>query len=300
MKFFFIFLFVLALYAQEEKIKEPKSWFETLNLTDIDDSEAKEYLKKYNSSSFGLKPYRANYLLPLGYTSYHYKTLPYTPTDAPYIHVEAEIQVSFKLLVAQNIFGYNEKYYAAYTQRSFWQIYTQSSPFRESNYNPELFVIFPKGDIDFFGYKALEVGYSHISNGQGNIELSGNAEEFPQLQNRSRSLNVLYAKFLWQYKAILYDLKLWSPLMYEDDNPDIYDYYGYMQFDMKYFYKKNLFTLMVRGNPVKLKGALEATYSYPLHEDIFLYAKIFHGYGESLIDYNHNLTKYSIGFSFSR
>jgi len=57
---------------------------------------------------------------------------------------------------------------------------------------------------------------------------------------------------------------------------------------------------MVRGNLMKENGALEATYSYPLKDKTDLYIKLFSGYGESLIDYNRNVTKLAIGFSFSR
>ncbi|BDY12617.1 phospholipase A [Hydrogenimonas cancrithermarum] len=50
------------------------------------------------------------------------------------------------------------------------------------------------------------------------------------------------------------------------------------------------------------RGAVQFDWSYPFFgsETTFWYLKFFNGYGESLIDYNRNITKASFGFSFSR
>ncbi len=294
-----LFLFaVMSLYAQSDA---PKELNEIINTEDIKDSKAKNAIDAWSMEKFGLRPYRPNYLLPFGYTDFKYLSDPYTPTDGEYKHVEAEFQVSFKLAVKKNLMGLDEIYYVTYTQRSFWQLYVDSSPFRESNYNPEAFIFFPMSDKNSFGLKTIEAGYSHISNGQGNIDKTDNAALYPELVNRSRSLNTLFAKFTFQHESLIWSIKGWVPVASLDDNPDIMDYMGYGSLEAMYFYKKHLFTAMGRLNPFTQKGAAEFTYSYPGKLDgVYLYMKIFTGYGESLIDYNHNLTKYSIGFSFSR
>ncbi len=72
--------------------------------------------------------------------------------------------------------------------------------------------------------------------------------------------------------------------------------------DDNYFRLRSLkFTLAHRSNgqPNTKKGAVEATHSYPLIHNYF-FAKIFSAYGESLIYYDKYITKFSIGFSFSR
>ena len=50
------------------------------------------------------------------------------------------------------------------------------------------------------------------------------------------------------------------------------------------------------------KGAIELDWSAPLHysQNTYWYAKVFNGYGESLIDYDRSLTKISFGFAFYR
>ncbi len=269
-----------------------------INVEKIKDTKAKESLGDWVNEKFGLTPYRPNYLLPLGYTTHDYKE--WTPTDGEYKKYEAEFQVSLKLAFKKNLLGYGETWYGAYTQHSFWQLYIESSPFRESNYNPEVFVTFPVGSKEYYGLKSVTFGYAHNSNGQGNIDKTDNADWYPY-KNRSRSINTLFAKAVFQQGPFLFDLKFWTRIGSLDDNEDIMDYYGYGRIRALYFYKKNLFTFMGRLNPLTQKGALEFTYSYPGYLDgVYLYVKVFSGYGESLIDYNEQLTKYSIGFAFSR
>ena len=270
-----------------------------ITLEKLKDEREKKALGDWMDEKFGLTPYKPNYLLPLGYTSHKYDV--YTPTDGQYIHVEAEFQVSLKLAFKKNLLGYGETYYGAYSQHSFWQLYIQSSPFRETNYNPELFVTFPVGSKEYYGLKSITTGYSHISNGQGNIKETDNKDLYPEFQNRSRSINMLYGEAIFQHKSLIFKLKGWVPVGNLDDNPDIMDYYGFGEVNALYFYKKNLFTLMGRLNPLTQKGAVEFTYSHPGHLDgVYFFVKVFKGYGESLIDYNTNLTKYSVGFAFSR
>jgi len=272
----------------------------TINTETVRDRQAREYITDWSGETFGLTPYQPNYVLPFGYTGYDYKE--YTPNDGEYLNYEAELQVSFKFALARDLLGWGETYYAAYTQRSFWQIYKQSSPFRETNYSPELFMTIPMGEKSTFGPKMLTFGYWHLSNGQGNIEKTDNVERYPEFVNRSRSLNRLYTKFTFQHQSLVWDMMLWYPFgNYADDNPDIMDYFGYGSISAMYFYKKHLFTARVQGNPATQKGALELTYSYPGKvKGVYFFGKLFTGYGESMIDYNHNVTKISFGISFSR
>ena len=297
-KILFLCLF-LSLLNGSEAINKEKPLQKVINVNKLQDNKARESIGDWMNEKFGLTPYRPNYLLPFGYTSYSYKA--WTPTDGDYIHTEAELQVSLKMAFKKNLLGFGELYYGAYTQRSFWQLYIESSPFRETNYNPELFVTFPMGSKQYYGLKSLTFGYSHISNGQGNITLTENTTRYPDLKNRSRSINKLYAQAVFQQKSIIFDLRGWIRVGDLEDNPKIMDYIGYGRLKMMYFYKKHLFTFLGRLNPKTGKGAVEATYSYPGKLDgVYLFFKVFSGYGESLIDYDNKLTKYSVGFAFSR
>lgn len=272
--------------------------YKTKNMQDEDTIHS---MKKWRNANFGLKPHQPNYLLPYGYSTKEYRS--YTPSDE-YRNIEAELQVSLKIEAFRDLFGKDEIISLAYSHRSFWQAYTESSPFRETNYNPEFFVTFPVSFKETIpSLRSLSLGLGHLSNGQGNIERANIPGNSLYLQNRSRSVNYFYGVATLQHDALITDITLWMPSRHNgdlQDNPDIMDYVGYGNIKFRYFYHKHLFTLMSRLNFETKKGALEFTYSYPLGEDVYLFAKIFNGYGESLIDYNNDVTKFSIGFSFSR
>jgi len=274
----------------------------------IKNYDTKQCMDDWLNGNFGLKPYKPNYILPYGYRFGANKYTSYVPSDK-YKNHEAELQVSLKLNVANNIFGLHESYNIAYSYKSFWQIYASSSPFRETNYNPEMFVTFPIDDDSVVKMTSLTLAIAHMSNGQGNIQdakipkqISSYSEFAPYLKNRSRSINYIYAKLGTQHDNLLVDFKVMVPYFGDDlsDNPDIMNYIGYTELQLKYFYGKSMSSLFIKGNYIVGKGALKATYSYPIYPTIFLYVKLFNGYGESLIDYNNNVTKLSIGFSFSR
>ena len=249
-------------------------------------SETENTLKQYAKSLYNFKAYNANYFLPL---SYRYNGN-YADTNGHKAKkTETEFQFSVKFDIATNIFGLEGIYSLAYTQKSFWQFYSDSAFFRESNYMPEFFVLFPASEVDDGRFiKALRFGVAHESNGRGGLE--------------ERSWNSINTSLFFQYKMLFTELKLWTRLPDNNDyNPRLIDYmgHGYLKFMVPY--KKNFVDLKLRYNFDK-KGSAELNYTYPMfgRDDLFLYIKLFSGYGESLIDYDKDIKKFGIGFSISR
>ena len=300
MKILFITFFLsLTLFATQQN-KE----LELVNceIEEVDDPLTKKTMTIWQEGRFGLRPYRVNYFLPYGYQKNKYKS--YLPTDE-YKNYEAELQVSLKLNVTNNLLGLDEKYYMSYTHTAFWQVYAHSSPFRETNYNPEGFVIFPVSDRKTFVHmRSVKFAIAHRSNGVGDNKDFEYPDEYIYLENRSRSINYLYTTITAQHASLISELTLWTRIpesKEDDDNRYIMDYIGYSSVDFKYFSGEQIFTLMARGNFATGYGAVEVTYSRPMPvNNVFFYAKIFSGYGESLIDYDNYITKFSVGFSFSR
>lgn len=254
-------------------------------------------LDDWISDGIKIEAYKDNYILPLSYRkSGKYKS--YEPGDV-YKDTEAQVQISLKINVVDDLFGFGGKYYLAYTQNAFWQLYIDSKPFRENNYNPEIFAVFPIANIDsFLNPRTLKFAIAHNSNGQGD---NSSAVGYTKADNRSRSINYFYTTLSFEYDALKTYFKAWVPLVRDSDNPDIMKYMGYTSMKLNYLKQKHMLTLMGRVSTQTGHGAVEASYSYPIfRDDVFVYAKVFSGYGESLIDYNKHLTKFSIGLSFSR
>jgi phospholipase A1 len=297
MKLWIVFLSMLGglLFAQDTQMVDAAK--EKINLQTVDDARSKANMQKWLDGTFGLKPYKDNYIIPFAYATQKY---PSHKPEITYDNKEAELQVSLKLQIAHNLFGLNERYCLSYTHQAFWQIYIESSPFRESIYNPEGFVVFPISDREsWFQMRSFKFAVAHMSNGQPNTTDLPYFDGF----NLSKSINYFYATARFQHGTLITDVTLQAPFPGSanlSDNPDIMKYLGYTKVKFTYFYRDHMFSLMARGNESSLKGALEAKYSYPLYRGAYLYAKIFHGYGESLIDYNREVTKFSVGFSFSR
>lgn len=206
---------------------------------------------------------------------------------------EVQFQISIKMPLAVDLWNIFD-IYAAYTNHSFWQLYdSDSSPFRETNHEPEVWVEFqPKWKLLGLTNRVNAFGIVHQSNGRGNV--------------RSRSWNRLYANFEFERGPLALGFKPWYRLQEDsadDDNPDITDYLGHFEMRAAYKWKEHVFSVMSRNNLESgfSKGALEGSWSFPLGSYPYLkgYVQCFTGYGESLIDYNHYVNKIGAGLTLT-
>lgn len=239
---------------------------------------------------FVVRPYRPNYILPFAYNNSPNMdaNLERDPDSKPQ-HTEAKFQVSFKVKIWEDILGHDVDLWFAYSQLAFWQVYNTgfSSPFRETNYEPELLLNF-RTDYNLFGLKGklINIGLNHQSNGRG--------------EPLSRSWNRAVANFGFERDQFNLYLKTWYRIPEkekDDDNPDIDKYLGYGELWGYYFWKHHRFAVMVRNNlRSDNKGAVQLEWAFPLIERVSAYLQYFNGYGESLIDYNKSVNRFSIGF----
>jgi len=239
-------------------------------------------------NSFVLTPHRPNYILPVTYNA-NVNRAPYGAEGDQLQSVEVKFQISFKADIASGLFGKNGDLYIAYTQLSMWQAYNSdySSPFRETNYEPETFLSFDT-DVRALGLRnrLLLLGIAHQSNGQ--------------TEPLSRSWNRVYAEFVLDRGRFALAIKPWYRFREsaaEDDNPDIGRYMGPGEIRMFYEWKKYVLGLTVRNNfrIDDQKGAEQLEFSFPLTRRIKGYFQYFYGYGETLIDYNARTNRVGIG-----
>lgn len=252
--------------------------------------------QRLRDNSFAITPHNTNYLLPLTHTD-RINEEPFADSGQELQHTEVEFQVSFKAAINEKpLWRDNGFLYFAYTAKSFWQAYNtgESSPFRDTNHEPEVFLTFTT-PYHAFGAEVpiVSVGVSHQSNGRSGIQ--------------SRSWHRVYARATLEYEKYYFSFKPWWRIPESrktgpddakgDDNPDIYNYLGY--FELRGFrrYGDSELSVMVRNNlRSNNKGAIEFGYSYPFAKTKRGYIQLFHGYGETLMDYNHKTTRIGIGF----
>lgn len=271
------------IYIDEDKKKEVQAIETTLDT--IEDRETVETIQQILASNFDVYPYQENYLLPFSYDS--------KKRDGRK-QVEAKFQLSIKKPISHNFFGFNETINFGYTHTSWWQLYEDSSPFRETNYKPEIFVTVPYGKSNKTSLKGLKFGFLHESNGQ----------QVPQ----SRSWNRLYLESYFQVGNLFAVPRVWYRIPEneeDDDNPDIEDYMGYGDLTLIYPYKTHTFKLLLRNN-LKFndnnKGFAELDWTFPLFnsKNTFGFIQFSSGYGDSLIDYDEKINRVSFGISLSR
>lgn len=251
-----------------------------------------------------LTPHNRNYLMPVSYLG--------DPNEEPYREAipefnagrelnstEIKFQLSLKFNIINDLLLEDDSIHFGFTALSFWQAYNSdvSAPFRETNYEPELFWTAP---IDWrpLGLNAnvMSIGFSHQSNGQtGSL---------------SRSWNRIYANFTWEKNRWVFSLKPWWRIPEDekedrlqaegDDNPDIEKFMGHFEFTTLYRKRNQEFSLMLRNNlRSENRGAVQLDYTFPLWRGIRGFAQYFNGYGESLIDYNANVERFGVGILLS-
>ncbi len=122
--------------------------------------------------NFGMLPYDKTFLIPLAYTTENYEQrdpISYPGYNEFNNNIETEFQISLKKKLTYNLLGLNEEFGFGYTQEVWWQFYSDSAPFRETNYRPEIWVLWPVQDKKYAdtGLKAFKIAFWHESNGLG-------------------------------------------------------------------------------------------------------------------------------------
>lgn len=287
--------------TEAERVKEPvhvaeRSYLDTV--WNLDNRTNRE-----ESKMGRLRPHRQSYLIVRrsnnvnqqpGSPAIGHSTLTPYDTDA----METKFQLSFKGDIGSqrdiNLLGFKTfRMWGAYTQQSSWQVLNSrnSSPFRETNYEPELIATFGTGNAS--GLKLVNLGWAHQSNGH----------TLPE----SRSWNRVYMQGGWEWGNTSVMARGWYRIpekASQDDNPDITSYIGLADMIARWepLDKTQSVTLLLRNN-LRIgtnRGFAQFDWSMPvlMGNSARLHAQITTGYGESLIDYNHRQNTFGLGFSF--
>ncbi|MFC7368060.1 phospholipase A [Vreelandella zhaodongensis] len=285
------------LHRKLQQIDAPTQGFpvehlpEEVALEDLSDRRQLE--QESTRNPFAITTHRANYIFPISYSSnQNVENFRNVTEDSSPDSTEVKFQFSAKFNLAENVFGDIGDVYFAYTQRSWWQAYNTdaSSPFRETNYEPEIFIDFDNA------WRALgwvntrnRISFNHQSNGRSDP--------------LSRSWNRVYMENTFQRGDWALTLApFWRVPESEnsDDNPDIKRFMGYGDIRLaKRLQNNHEVEGLLRGNPSAGNYGTQIDYSWPAFNSLRAHVQYYYGYGESMIDYNNRLHRVSIGFSLN-
>jgi len=256
--------------------------------------------RKSSFDPYIITPHKMTYFLPISYTNNINKEAYEGEGDfaEQLNNIEAKFQISLKIpLTREAIFTEGDSVAFGFTLQSWWQLYNHdlSRPFRETNYQPEIFYIAPLDWQPAGGKTNVTVGFEHQSNGR--------------TQMLSRSWNRLYATFTFAKDNYAISLRPWwkipegdkvtTPAESGNDNPDISDYMGHFELIGAYKWDELEFAFTGRRNFKENKGGMEIGMTFPLTGKLQGYLQYNHGYGESLIDYNHYQQRIGIGIALT-
>ncbi|KID00910.1 phospholipase A [Hafnia alvei] len=240
-----------------------------------------------HDNPFTLYPYDTNYLLYTETSDVNKEAIQSYSWADDARKDEVKFQLSLAFPIIRGIAGDNSVLGMSYTQRAWWQAFNRSasSPFRETNYEPQLFVGWATDyQLGDWTLRDIETGFNHQSNGRSDPT--------------SRSWNRVYARLMAQNGNFQAQIKPWYRIpesSSKDDNRDITKYMGYYEAQVGYEWGESVFTAKGHYNWNTGYGGGELGWSYPMTKTLRFYTQLYSGYGESMIDYNFNQTRFGVG-----
>ena len=220
----------------------------------------------------------------------------YKPNYFLYGDPDSKLSLSLKIKVLEE-----SNFYLAYSQLMFWELSEDSSPFKDVNYNPEIFY---RKYVEDRPSTWVDVGiFEHESNGLGGYDSRG--------WNRFYLLYSAEA-FSWEQAKFYASFKAWVPYNAEETNEDITEYRGLWELNLTvasflgedYETSDLIFRVYGGGSnsidptqggqeiTLRLKGT-----AFKGLLPVFT-VQYFNGYGESLLSYNEKESVWRVGIGF--
>jgi phospholipase A1/A2 len=211
----------------------------------------------------------------------------------------ARFQLSFKYRLFDTGTGFGRQqpwlsgFYFGYTQNSLWDLSSDSRAFRDTSYRPQFFWKWDRADEKTF-IDSLRIGFEHESNGRDG--------------ERSRSINTAFIRPEWHHSFANGHEMQFTPKLYryleKDDNPDIQQYRGYVDWRLRYDAAGEWVATAVARRGTLGKGSVLLDLSKRARDLRFgpvggyFHLQYFTGYGEDILDYNvRRKSQVRIGFA---
>lgn len=203
-------------------------------------------------------------------------------------NADVKYQISFRQRLSSSYLPFNTFMFISYTQKSFWNIYKKSSPFRDTNFNPGIgfgrYLI--SDDNNYMGSVFLQL--EHESNGKDS------------LNSRSWDFVSLSGKYYFNDR-LFFRAKAWLPLvlLMDNTNTDLLTYKGYGNLSIDYRTHNERWwfnaTITPRHNFITMNTNLSAAFRVSEKFNQYLFFELYNGRGDSLLDYKKHDLKLRVG-----
>lgn len=237
---------------------------------------ADSVLKAFDSAPpFGI--YKDNYIVSG-------TTLQRTPTAD---NSDAKFQVSISHRLTSSMLPFKTYLYLTYTQVAIWDIFKDSFPFRDINYNPTLGLGKALvSDNRYLGNLILQ--FEHESNGK-------DGEASRSWNKVSLVSNIIFNRY-WSIAG-----KIWIPFVDGENNRDLSKYVGWSNWAVEYRDKRAKYiinaTVAPRPTSKIFSSNLQLSFSIKLNKmaNQYLFINFYNGYGENLLDYKEYRRQLRVG-----
>lgn len=202
---------------------------------------------------------------------------------------DVKFQISLSIRLSNATLPWGTYLYLFYTQKTFWNVFQNSMPMRDLNFNPGI------GWTKPFFSKGRYIGklttiIEHESNGRDSIS--------------SRSWNrIAFSGSVVINDWLMVHAKYWIPIIDGQNNRDILHYAGLFQWGFTLTSKDRRWrggvTFVKRkGKPFDINTIAEMAWRVDKKANVNLFAQYYNGYGENLLDYNQFHSRLRVGLVF--
>ena len=199
---------------------------------------------------------------------------------------DVKFQVSISQRLTKSTLPFNTYLFLAYSQKCFWNVFQESLPMRDLNFNPGIGLAKPLFVKNRFIGKVI-LCLEHESNGRD--------EDASRSWNKiSLGANIMVDPMLMVHG------KFWIPIVDGMNNKDILDYSGIYQVGLQMFSPNRRFNLGItlvkrRGWNLNYNSIIELSYRLWKRDNQFLFMQYYNGYGEDLLEYNKFHSQLRVG-----
>lgn len=199
---------------------------------------------------------------------------------------DAKFQISVRQRLTNSVLPFRTYLFLTYSQLAIWDVFKDSFPFRDINFNPTVGIGKPLVyNNRYLGDIAFQV--EHESNGK-----DGDA-------SRSWNKISLYGVFKFTPHWTFFT-KLWIPIIDGENNKDLTSYKGYGISALNYKQKEKFNISLVlnhrAGGAFNANITINAAYRLFKKENQYLFFEFYNGYGENLLDYKVFHQRFRLGF----